>query len=311
MERTGALDYLPKKEAIRLRHERDKLERNLGGIQDLERLPDAVFVIDTKKEHIAVNEARKLGIPVIAIVDTNCDPDEVDFVDPRQRRRDPRREPGHPRDRRRARRGLRHGQGRGRRARHGARGSPAPPGPRSTAAPARVEENETPTAEDAAEIAASTVFEPDAPGAPSLADARGAARRRGRGRRATAAGAEDAGRADAAAPRPVDVPGPPRPPGGAGHERRHRRQVKQLRDATGAGMMDCKKALDRDRGRLRPGRRAAAREGPCLGRQARRPVGRPGPRSTPTCTSTTRSACSSRSTARPTSSRRPTSSGSS
>ena len=82
MDRTGALDYLPKKEAIRLRHERDKLQRNLGGIQDLERLPDAIFVIDTKKEHIAVNEARKLNIPVIAIVDTNCDPDEVDFVIP-------------------------------------------------------------------------------------------------------------------------------------------------------------------------------------------------------------------------------------
>ena len=82
MERSGAIGYLPKKEAIRLRHERDKLERNLGGIQDLERLPDAVFVIDTKKEHIAVGEARKLGIPVIAIVDTNCDPDEVDYVIP-------------------------------------------------------------------------------------------------------------------------------------------------------------------------------------------------------------------------------------
>ena len=60
----------------------EKLERNLGGIQDLERVPDAVFVIDTKKEHIAVTEARKLGIPVIAIVDTNCDPDEVDYVIP-------------------------------------------------------------------------------------------------------------------------------------------------------------------------------------------------------------------------------------
>jgi len=82
MDRSGAMDYLPKKEAIRLRHEQEKLERNLGGIQDLERLPDAVFVIDTKKEHIAVGEARKLGIPVIAIVDTNCDPDEVDFVIP-------------------------------------------------------------------------------------------------------------------------------------------------------------------------------------------------------------------------------------
>src|SRR5918999_4295779 len=82
MERTGAFDFLPKKEAIRLRHEREKLERNLGGMQALDRLPDAVFVIDTKKEHIAVNEARKLGLPVIAIVDTNCDPDEVDYVIP-------------------------------------------------------------------------------------------------------------------------------------------------------------------------------------------------------------------------------------
>ena len=82
MERTGAFDVLPKKEVLRLRHEKEKLERNLGGIQGLERLPDAVFVIDTKKEHIAVGEARKLGIPVIAIVDTNCDPDEVDFVIP-------------------------------------------------------------------------------------------------------------------------------------------------------------------------------------------------------------------------------------
>ncbi len=82
MERTGAFDFLPKKEAIRLRHEADKLERNLGGMQALDRLPDAIFVIDTKKEHIAVNEARKLGMPVIAIVDTNCDPDEVDYVIP-------------------------------------------------------------------------------------------------------------------------------------------------------------------------------------------------------------------------------------
>jgi small subunit ribosomal protein S2 len=82
MERTGAFDVLPKKEVLRLRHEKEKLERNLGGIQDLEKLPDAVFVIDTKKEHIAVGEARKLGIPVIAIVDTNCDPDEIDYVIP-------------------------------------------------------------------------------------------------------------------------------------------------------------------------------------------------------------------------------------
>jgi len=82
MERSGAFDFLPKKEVIRLRHEKEKLQRNLGGMQNLERLPEAIFVIDTKKEHIAVNEARKLGLPVIAIVDTNCDPDEVDYVIP-------------------------------------------------------------------------------------------------------------------------------------------------------------------------------------------------------------------------------------
>jgi small subunit ribosomal protein S2 len=82
MERGGAFEYLPKKEVLRLRHEKDKLERNLSGIQDMERLPEAVYVIDTKREHIAVKEARKLGIPVIAIVDTNCDPDEVDYIIP-------------------------------------------------------------------------------------------------------------------------------------------------------------------------------------------------------------------------------------
>jgi small subunit ribosomal protein S2 len=82
MERSGAFEFLPKKEVLKLRHEKEKLERNLAGIQDMERVPDGVFVIDTKKEHIAVTEARKLGIPVVAIVDTNCDPDEVDYVIP-------------------------------------------------------------------------------------------------------------------------------------------------------------------------------------------------------------------------------------
>ena len=82
MEATGAFESLPKKEVLRLKHEKEKLERNLGGFQELDRLPDAIFVIDTKKEHIAVNEARKLGLPVVAIVDTNCDPDEVDYVIP-------------------------------------------------------------------------------------------------------------------------------------------------------------------------------------------------------------------------------------
>jgi len=82
MDRGGVLEFLPKKEALRLRHEQQKLERNLSGIIDMDRLPDALYVIDTKKEHIAVTEAGRLGIPVIAIVDTNCDPDEVDYVIP-------------------------------------------------------------------------------------------------------------------------------------------------------------------------------------------------------------------------------------
>ena len=79
MERGGAFDFLPKKEVLKLRREKEKLERNLGGIRELERLPAAVYVIDTNKEHIAVTEANKLGIPVVAIVDTNCDPDKVDY----------------------------------------------------------------------------------------------------------------------------------------------------------------------------------------------------------------------------------------
>ncbi len=82
MDRSGVFEVLPKREVLRLRHEKEKLERNLSGIAEMERLPSAIFVIDTKKEHIAITEARKLGIPVVAIVDTNCDPDEVDYVIP-------------------------------------------------------------------------------------------------------------------------------------------------------------------------------------------------------------------------------------
>lgn len=79
---SGEADQMIKKEGLKLRRERDKLERNLGGIRRLEKLPDVVFVIDTKKEHIAVTEANRLGIPVVAVVDTNCDPDLIDFVIP-------------------------------------------------------------------------------------------------------------------------------------------------------------------------------------------------------------------------------------
>jgi small subunit ribosomal protein S2 len=78
----GLIDSLPKKEAALLREERDRLERYLGGIKDMPGLPSALFIIDLKKERLAVQEARKLDIPIIALVDTNCDPDEVDYVIP-------------------------------------------------------------------------------------------------------------------------------------------------------------------------------------------------------------------------------------
>ena len=82
MERAGDFDAMPKKEGLRHRRELEKLRRNLGGIGDLDRLPDAVFVIDTKKEHIAVTEANKLSMPIVAVVDTNCDPDVITYVIP-------------------------------------------------------------------------------------------------------------------------------------------------------------------------------------------------------------------------------------
>jgi len=82
MELDGTFEKLSKKEVLQLTRERQKLERNLGGIKDMTKLPGAVFIIDTKKEHIAVAEARKLGIPVVAVVDTNCNPDEIDHLIP-------------------------------------------------------------------------------------------------------------------------------------------------------------------------------------------------------------------------------------
>ena len=82
MEQNGLFDVLPKKEVIKLRGEMEKLEKYLGGIKDMKKLPGALFVVDPRKERNAILEARKLGIPVVAIVDTNCDPDEVDYVIP-------------------------------------------------------------------------------------------------------------------------------------------------------------------------------------------------------------------------------------
>jgi small subunit ribosomal protein S2 len=82
MAADGTYERLPKKEVAQLEREREKLERNLGGIKELSRLPSALFVIDTKKEHIAVHEANRLGIPVVAVVDTNCDPEGIEYVIP-------------------------------------------------------------------------------------------------------------------------------------------------------------------------------------------------------------------------------------
>ena len=82
MEEDGTFDVLPKKEVLKLVHERNKLEKFLGGIKDMKRLPDALYVVDPKKERNAVLEARKLGIPVFGIVDTNCNPEDVDYIIP-------------------------------------------------------------------------------------------------------------------------------------------------------------------------------------------------------------------------------------
>ena len=82
MQEDGTFDMLPKKEVIKLLHEMEKLEKYLGGVKEMKKLPGALFVVDPRKEHNAIAEARKLRIPIVAIVDTNCDPDEVDYVIP-------------------------------------------------------------------------------------------------------------------------------------------------------------------------------------------------------------------------------------
>ncbi|MCC8077389.1 MAG: 30S ribosomal protein S2 [Oscillospiraceae bacterium] len=82
MQEDGTFDMLPKKEVVKLMHEMEKLDKYLGGVKEMKKLPGALFVVDPRKEHNAISEARKLNIPIIAIVDTNCDPDEVDYVIP-------------------------------------------------------------------------------------------------------------------------------------------------------------------------------------------------------------------------------------
>jgi small subunit ribosomal protein S2 len=82
LKEEGQLDLLPPKERIELLGELEKLDANLGGVADMKRQPDAIFILDLRKEQLAVNEARRLNIPVIALVDTNCDPDEADYIVP-------------------------------------------------------------------------------------------------------------------------------------------------------------------------------------------------------------------------------------
>ena len=82
MVEDGTMEVLPKKEVASLMHEKEKLDKNLGGIKEMKRIPDVMFVVDSRKERIAIQEAHTLGIPIVAIVDTNCDPDEIDYVIP-------------------------------------------------------------------------------------------------------------------------------------------------------------------------------------------------------------------------------------
>jgi small subunit ribosomal protein S2 len=82
MVEDGTMDLLPKKEVANLMHEKEKLEKNIGGIKNMTRIPDVMFIVDPRKEKIAVSEAHNLNIPIVAIVDTNCDPEEIDYVIP-------------------------------------------------------------------------------------------------------------------------------------------------------------------------------------------------------------------------------------
>ena len=78
----GTMDVLPKKEVAKLMKEKEKLDKNIGGIKEMKKIPDVMFIVDPRKEKIAVQEAHSLNIPIVAIVDTNCDPEEVDYVIP-------------------------------------------------------------------------------------------------------------------------------------------------------------------------------------------------------------------------------------
>ena len=240
---TGETEQMIKKEGLKVKREVAKLERNLGGIRTLERAPDAVFVIDTKKEHIAVTEANRLGIPVIAVVDTNCDPDVIDFVIPGNDDAirsanlmcrivaDAVIEGQWLRSRKQAKAGAPDG---------GAKAAkPAPPQPQGRS---RREEQAAKAAEQQ-----------------KARDAAAAAAARAGGRLAAAkAAAARRTRPPPPRPRPTRTAEPDADAAGPGHSPRSRRATRMaefsakdiaaLRKATGAGMMDCKNALEESDG---------------------------------------------------------------
>ena len=275
---TGETEQMIKKEGLKVKRELAKLERNLGGIRNLERAPDAIFVIDTKKEHIAVTEANRLGIPVIAVVDTNCDPDVIDFVIP-----------GNDDAIRSANlmcrivadaviegQWLRSAQA-ARRPRHRrpTTAKPAPPAPKAL------------TPEEQAAKAAEQQQAARTPPPPRSASARPGSPQPGRRPRPQPTPPRRDRRRDRAAAETATDPSTHRDPG-----ERHEwlsisaKDVAALRKATGAGMMDCKQALEETDGDLERGDGLAAREGPRQGRQARATARPPRARSRRSSTAT-------------------------
>ena len=287
LEQAGWEGVATKKEQLMLTREKTKLERSLGGIREMTKVPSAVWIVDTKKEHIAVGEARKLGIPVVAILDTNCDPDEVDYKIPgnddaiRSAALLTRVVADAVAEGLVARAAQAANAGRDEkpeaagqspptsRCRSGSATCSSPPGrrqpPRAPPPPRR------PAAEAAAaEAAGRRGRRPPRhrPPRPTAADRRRPPR------------PPTAGRASRTAPvgtdRPDPAPTPTRTDTRTDMANFSAADVKKLRDATGAGMMDCKKALDEADGDFDARRRDPARQGRGQGRaSAQRARGRP------------------------------------
>ena len=266
---------MSKKEGLKVRRDLAKLERNLGGIKNLEKLPSVIFVIDTKKEHIAVTEANRLHIPVVAVVDTNCDPDVIDYVIPGNDDAIRSAQPHVPRDRRRGDRRPRDRPPPQRASGHtfrgrGAGGAP-PRRPSRSARPRRRREFQERQARGEGRRGRQAARDRGArPQAKEAAEGRA---RRGRRRRGARRARRRQRRRDAAADDRAATPSDRRSVTMADISAK---DVAALRKITGAGMMDCKKALARDRRRHRARQGLAAREGHRGRGQARRPRRRPG-----------------------------------